>query len=75
MPAKKQTLDDVVEPTPIPEEPVKRDAGYHVKKGCSVISKRKGVLGSENGKLDPDWFTGGKDTLDKLVKSGQIEKV
>ena len=75
MAAKKQTLDDVVEPTPIPVEKPKRDAGYHVKEGCSVISKRKGVLSSDDGKLDPDWFTGGKDTLDKLVKSGQIEKV
>ena len=75
MAAKKVLSDDILEPTPVKEPAPKREAGYHVKEGCSVISKKRGVLGVEDGKLDPEWFSGGEDTVKKLVKSGQIEKV
>ena len=75
MPVKK-AQDEVVEPTPLEtDEPVKRESGYHIKEGCAVISRGKGVVGPDTGVLKPEWFTGGEDTLKKLVKSGQVEKV
>ena len=55
-----------------PEQPALA-SGYYVKKGCAITSKR-GVLESGAEPLKPEWFRGGQDTIDSLVKSGHVEK-
>ena len=62
---------DVVEPVVDVVDVV--EPGLYVADDIALTSK-KGVLTRESGVLKPEFFTGGQETIDRLVQAGHVVK-